>query len=74
MVQRGHIYKGQYEGWYSTSDENFVTDVKEIEQKGMKVTVSVESGNPVEWVKEENYIFRLGSFKGKFRSYNYYSE
>ncbi|XP_022707858.1 methionine--tRNA ligase, mitochondrial-like [Varroa jacobsoni] len=63
LVQRGHIYKGQYEGWYSTSDENFVTDVKEIEQKGMKVTVSVESGNPVEWVKEENYIFRLGSFK-----------
>ena len=32
LVERGHIYKGTYKGWYSVSDEAFVgaDDVKDI--------------------------------------------
>ncbi|OQR70945.1 methionine--tRNA ligase [Tropilaelaps mercedesae] len=63
LTSRGHIYKADYEGWYSNSDENFVTDVKEIYHKGKKIIVSGETGTPVEWIKEKNYMFRLGSFK-----------
>ena len=26
LEERGHIYKGSYEGWYSVSDEAFLTE------------------------------------------------
>ena len=25
-MERGHIYKGQYSGWYSVPDESFLSD------------------------------------------------
>ena len=65
MYERGHIYKGEYEGWYSTPDESFVSalDVeKKLMPDGQTLTVSKESGHRVEWVTEENYMFRLSEF------------
>lgn len=64
LKERGHIYKGVYEGWYSTTEEAFVTDVKEIEVNGKKVTVEAETEKQVEWIKEDNYLFPLSKFKG----------
>ncbi|EFA82000.1 methionyl-tRNA synthetase [Heterostelium album PN500] len=67
----GLIYKGSYEGWYCVSDEAFLTN--DQVQDGMSpVTpqnpvskpckLSIESGNPCEWVSESNYMFKLTDF------------
>lgn len=49
------------------SDESFLTQtqLKEIDggQGGKPKLVSAESGHPVEWVEEQNYMFRLSSFR-----------
>lgn len=66
LDEKGHIYKSKYQGWYCVSDETFLTDsqLKEITNKnGEKILVSVESGHPVEWSEEQNYIFKLSSFR-----------
>ncbi|XP_066967316.1 methionine--tRNA ligase, mitochondrial [Macrobrachium rosenbergii] len=66
IVDRGHIYQGAYSGWYCISDEAYLTDVqvKEITlQSGIKQFISIESGHPVEWNSEENYMFRLSGFQ-----------
>lgn len=60
------MYLDKYAGWYCVSDETFLTQsqLKEIENsKKDKILVSAESGHPVEWVEETNYIFRLSGFR-----------
>ncbi|GAM17007.1 hypothetical protein SAMD00019534_001820, partial [Acytostelium subglobosum LB1] len=71
LDQRGLIYKGTYEGWYCTSDEAFLTD-EQVHDGMSPITptnplsrpckVSIESGNPVDWVSESNYMFKLTNF------------
>lgn len=66
LCDRGLIYKDNYEGWYSTQDESFLmpTQVADaLDSTGEKVKVSLESGHKVEWMKEENYMFRLSTFR-----------
>uniref|UniRef100_A0A672HZD7 Methionine--tRNA ligase, mitochondrial n=1 Tax=Salarias fasciatus TaxID=181472 RepID=A0A672HZD7_SALFA len=68
LWNRGLIYKGSYEGWYSTQDESFlmptqVTDA--LDSSGKEIKVSMESGHKVEWMKEENYMFRLSAFRSQ---------
>ncbi|KAK3850665.1 hypothetical protein Pcinc_042642 [Petrolisthes cinctipes] len=66
LVDRGHIYRGDYSGWYCVSDEAFLTDsqLREVTlPSGEKKLVSAESGHPVEWNNEENYMFRLSEFR-----------
>ncbi|EPQ12291.1 Methionyl-tRNA synthetase, mitochondrial [Myotis brandtii] len=58
--------KGLYEGWYCASDECFLPEAKVSRQPGPSgdpCPVSVESGQPVSWTQEENYIFRLSQFR-----------
>ena len=55
---RGHIYKGKYEGWYCTVDEVFVPDTQLINGR------CPVCGNPVERISEESYFFRLSKFQG----------
>ncbi|PVD19061.1 hypothetical protein C0Q70_21620 [Pomacea canaliculata] len=72
LQNRGYIYKGQYEGWYSISDEAFLTDeeVQDTTSHDGKVQkVAVSSGQPVTWMKEENYIFRLSAFNQQLTSW-----
>ncbi|XP_034252808.1 methionine--tRNA ligase, mitochondrial [Thrips palmi] len=59
------IYKGSYSGWYCVADEAFLTDaqVKEGSAQGDGHKISIDSGQPVEWTTEENFMFRLSSFK-----------
>ncbi|XP_039266187.2 methionine--tRNA ligase, mitochondrial-like [Styela clava] len=59
LEDKGYIYKGSYEGWYSTQDENFVTELQTKISAGHRI--SIESGHKVEWVKENNYVFRLSA-------------
>lgn len=66
LKENGHIYQGNYSGWYCVSDEAYLTElqVREVQlQSGEKQLVSLESGHPVEWNSEDNYMFRLSSFQ-----------
>ncbi|CAD6574182.1 MAG: methionyl-tRNA synthetase [Cyphobasidiales sp. Tagirdzhanova-0007] len=68
LERKGYVYKAHYEGWYSVSDEAYYTDSQireEIGKTGSRVKVSVETGQPVEWMQEENYMFKLGAFQEK---------
>ncbi|XP_070818418.1 methionine--tRNA ligase, mitochondrial [Chaetodon trifascialis] len=66
LWNKGLIYKGSYEGWYSTQDESFLTPSQvgdALDSSGKEIKVSLESGHKVEWMKEENYMFRLSAFR-----------
>ncbi|XP_022069708.1 methionine--tRNA ligase, mitochondrial [Acanthochromis polyacanthus] len=66
LQNKGLIYKGSYEGWYSTQDESFLMPSQvgdALDSSGKEIKVSLESGHKVEWMKEENYMFRLSAFR-----------
>lgn len=65
LVERGHVYKGTHEGWYCRADEAFIptNKVKTVEREGKTITVDPERLQPLEWVTEENYKFRLSTFQ-----------
>lgn len=58
LLDRGEIYLGAYEGWYSVRDESFYA---ESELVGGKAPTGAE----VQWVKEESYFFKLSSYTDK---------
>ncbi|XP_059164169.1 methionine--tRNA ligase, mitochondrial-like [Physella acuta] len=66
LYERGHIYPSSYAGWYSVSDEAFLSDL-DVEDKslpdGSTVKISKASGHPVTWFEENNYMFRLSEFQ-----------
>ncbi|KAI0782592.1 tRNA synthetases class I (M)-domain-containing protein [Abortiporus biennis] len=64
MEEKGLIYKGKHEGWYSISDECFYTSaqVTEVKTDSDTIYIATETGNRVEWSEEENYKFRLSAF------------
>lgn len=59
------VYRGDYEGWYSVSDETFYrdTDVDENTQ------TAKETGSRVERVREDSYFFRLSAYGDKIKAY-----
>jgi methionyl-tRNA synthetase len=66
LYDKGHIYKGQYSGWYCLADEAMLTEgqvTDTTDASGKKVKISIESGHKVEWVTEENYLFGLSKFQ-----------
>lgn len=50
------VYLGSYEGWYCVHDESFLLSSQLVEG------ACPECHRPVDWVKEENYFFRLGRY------------
>jgi methionyl-tRNA synthetase len=52
LWNKGEIYVADYEGWYSTSAEVFVTE-KEIEEGGL-------DRSTLKRIAERNYFFRMG--------------
>ncbi|RBA08863.1 methionyl-tRNA synthetase [Fusarium proliferatum] len=63
------LYKGKHEGWYCVSDECFypedLVQSSISPQTGRKIMVSKESGNKVEWVREDTWFFPLSKYKEK---------
>ena len=50
LWNKGLIYKGSYEGWYSTQDESFLTPLQvtdALDSTGKEIKVSLESGHKV---------------------------
>lgn len=61
LAAKDYIYKSNYAGWYCVSDETFLTE-SQLKENEKKEKVSAESGHPVKWVEESNYMFRLSKF------------
>ena len=63
MANRGDIYLGRYEGWYSVRDEAFY-DEKELVggEGGERLS---PQGTPVEWTVEESWFFRLSTYQDR---------
>ncbi|KAF9463674.1 tRNA synthetases class I (M)-domain-containing protein [Collybia nuda] len=64
---KGLIYKGDYSGWYSITDECFYTSAQvtpsTCPSTGNSTTISIETGAVVEWHNEQNYMFKLSQFQ-----------
>lgn len=63
------IYLGNYEGWYSITDETFVTESNVIDGidpiTKEECKIFSETGSKVVKAREENYMFRLSKYQDK---------
>ncbi|MBC1521649.1 methionine--tRNA ligase [Listeria aquatica] len=73
LLDQGDIYLGEYEGWYSVSDEEYFTETQLAEvyrdENGKVVGGKAPSGNEVELVKEESYFFRMSKYADRLVEY-----
>lgn len=76
LLNQGDIYLGEYEGWYSVSDEEYFTETQLAEvyydEDGKVIGGKAPSGHEVELVKEESYFFRMSKYAD--RLLDYYNE
>jgi methionyl-tRNA synthetase len=56
--ERGHIYKGHYEGWYCVPDETYYTEDQLHEDH-----TCPQCSRKVEFVREDNYFFKLSAYQ-----------
>ncbi len=56
LYDTGQIYRGEYEGWYSVSEERFYTEKELVDGKSPE-------GKPVEKIVEANYFFRMSQYQ-----------
>jgi len=56
VKKNGDIYLGEYEDWYCTACETFLTETQ------LKDGKCPDCGRPVERLKEESYFFRLSKY------------
>jgi methionyl-tRNA synthetase len=56
LKESGDVYLGSYEGWYCVHDEAFLLSSQLADGN------CPECGRPVDWVKEENYFFRMSKY------------
>jgi methionyl-tRNA synthetase len=61
MAERGDLYLGRYEGWYSVRDEAFYDESELIDGDG-EAKLSPQ-GSPVEWTAEESWFFKLSAYQ-----------
>lgn len=66
LLENDDIYKGEYEGWYSVSDEEYFTESQLAEvfrdSDGKMIGGKAPSGHEVELVKEEAYFFKMSKY------------
>jgi methionyl-tRNA synthetase len=63
MAERGDLYLGRYEGWYSVRDEAYY-DEGEL-TAGENGEKRSPQGTPVEWTVEESWFFRLSTYQDR---------
>jgi methionyl-tRNA synthetase len=59
LLDKGDIYKGEYEGWYCVPDESFFTDTQIVDGK------CPDCGRPVQKAREEAYFFKMSKYADK---------
>ncbi|EOL47765.1 methionine--tRNA ligase [Enterococcus caccae] len=73
LLEQGDIYLGEYEGWYSVSDEEYFTETQLAEvyrdEEGKVIGGKAPSGHEVELVKEESYFFRMSKYADRLLAY-----
>src|SRR3954469_24504409 len=63
MADRGDIYLGRYEGWYSVRDEAYYGEEElVVADSGEKLS---PQGTEVEWTVEESWFFRLSAYQDR---------
>src|SRR5687767_4428635 len=67
MEERGDLYLGRYEGWYSVRDEAFYDESELINgpEGGSAGEKLSPQGSPVEWTAEESWFFKLSAYQSK---------
>ncbi|MCJ8189839.1 methionine--tRNA ligase [Sphingomicrobium aestuariivivum] len=61
LEERGDLYLGRYEGWYSVRDEAFYNEDELFKSaSGEKLS---PHGTPVEWQVEETWFFNLSAYQ-----------
>src|SRR6187551_1654783 len=63
MAERGDLYLGRYEGWYSVRDEAYYDGSELVGGEGEEKLSP--QGTPVEWTVEESWFFRLSAYQEK---------
>lgn len=58
MLEKGDIYKGEYEGFYCVSCETFFTQTQLLDNE-----CCPDCGRPTNLVKEESYFFKLSKYE-----------
>ncbi|MEO5612762.1 MAG: methionine--tRNA ligase [Sphingomicrobium sp.] len=61
MEEKGDLYLGRYEGWYSVRDEAFYDESELSEGEGGEKLSP--HGSPVEWTAEESWFFKLSAYQ-----------
>lgn len=73
LLDQGDIYLGEYEGWYSVSDEEYFTETQLAEvyrdDDGKVIGGKAPSGHEVELVKEESYFFKMSKYADRLLQY-----
>jgi methionyl-tRNA synthetase len=63
MADKGDIYLGRYEGWYSVRDEAYYGEEElVVADSGEKLS---PQGTLVEWTVEESWFFRLSAYQDR---------
>jgi len=62
LYDKGEIYKDEYEGWYSQSEEMFFTEDELVEGKSPQ-------GKKVVKIRESNYFFRMSSYHDRLKAH-----
>ncbi|TMJ19156.1 MAG: methionine--tRNA ligase [Alphaproteobacteria bacterium] len=63
MADKGDIYLGRYEGWYSVRDEAYYGEEElVVAESGEKLS---PQGTEVQWTVEESWFFRLSAYQDK---------
>lgn len=73
LIAQDDIYLGEYDGWYSVSDEEYFTESQLAEvyrdENGVMIGGKAPSGHEVERVKEESYFFRMSKYADRLLAY-----
>ncbi len=64
MAEKGDLYLGKYDGWYSVRQEGYFDESETIVGED-GVRREKQLGSPVEWVEEESYFFKLSAYQDK---------
>lgn len=63
LLETGDLYTADYEGWYSTAAERFWTEKDLVDGK------CPDTGQPVEWITEKNWFFRMSKYADQLRQW-----
>lgn len=58
LLDKGDIYLGKYEGWYSIADESYISENDIVDGKG-------PSGDKPVWTSEDVYFFKLSKYQDR---------